>query len=44
MTKWLEAGVKQSLFTYDPKTGVYQLSSTLKTVARPLTALEVVNA
>lgn len=41
---WLEAGVKQSLFTYDKNSGVYTFTPILKQACRELTDLEVVQS
>ena len=44
VVKWLEAAVKQKLMTYNHKTGVYQMTSTLKIAAKPLSDAEIINA
>ena len=42
VVSWLAKCVEQELLLFDPRTGVYKLSNTLRQAARPLTALEVV--
>lgn len=44
VTKWLQAAVKQNLLIHDQKTGVYQITTTLKIAAKPLSDIEVINA